>query len=377
MEKFLTDNDKWQALGQHNRQANGAFFYGVLTTGVYCRPTCSSRLPKRENVRFFMTSDEAERAGFRPCKRCHPNSTDCQDPQILVILRACKMIEEAEPAPKLKEMASQVGLSSFHFHRLFKKIVGVTPKQYAMESRLNRARSHLQQDLTVTEAIYNSGFGASSRFYEKSTAALGMRPSDYRNGAHDIHIHYTVVPSYLGWVVVAATEKGICAITIGDTPQEVEEDLYRRFPRATFKDPDPSFEGITAKVLAFLEAPHSRSVELPLDIQGTAFQQRVWLALQEIPPGSTASYAEIATRIGKPTAARAVARACAANPVAVAIPCHRVVRSDGKYGGYRWGIVRKRNLLERETRMSREAADQPEAPADAAEHPPVGSSNKA
>lgn len=336
-----------------------------MTTGVYCRPTCCSRLPNRRNVRFFNTWEEAEKAGFRPCKRCHPNDNDWQDSQTLAILNACKIIEEADTPPNLEEMADKVGLSPFHFHRLFKRIMGVTPKQYAMENRLKRTRAYLQSGQTVTEAMFNSGFASSSRFYEKSTAALGMRPAAYKNGAHDIHIQHTVVQSSLGWVLVAATEKGICSIALGDTPEKLKEDLYRCFPKTTFKDPDPNFEDIMAKVLAFLEAPHSRSFELPLDIQGTAFQRRVWEALQEIAPGSTASYAEIANRIGNSSAARAVAQACAANPVAVAIPCHRVVRSNGKPGGYRWGIERKRNLLARETKLSVEAAAQPSDPANA------------
>jgi AraC family transcriptional regulator of adaptative response/methylated-DNA-[protein]-cysteine methyltransferase len=363
MAMFFADDDKWNALVQRDMQANGGFYYGVLTTDVYCRPVCSSRLPNRGNVRFFDTWEEAEKAGFRPCKRCHPNDKYWQDSQTRAVLNACRIIEDAGTPPKLEEIADKAGLSAFHFHRLFKKITGITPKQYAMEIRLKRIRSCLQSRQTVTEAIYNSGFETSSRFYEKSTAALGMSPSAYKNGAPDINIRHAVVKSYLGWVLAAWTEKGICSVTLGDTPEKLKEDLYRRFPKAKFKDPDPNFEDILAKVLAAIEAPNSHSFELPLDIQGTAFQRSVWDVLKKIAPGSTASYAEIATRIGNPSASRAVARACAANPVAVVIPCHRVVRSNGELGGYRWGIERKRRLLARENKMSAGSAVRPDAPA--------------
>ena len=348
---FLTADDKWAQLVQRDRHTNGTFFYGVVTTGVYCRPTCSSRLPNRKNVRFFETWEEAEKAGYRPCKKCHPNEQDWQDSQTLAVLKACKMIKESDGPMNLGEMANRVGLSPFHFHRMFKRILGVTPKQYAVQNRLKRTRANLQKGQTVTEAIYNAGFSSSSRFYEKSSVNLGMRPSDYKNGAHDIPIRYTVVQSWLGWVLVAATGKGVCSIDLGDRPEKLKKDLFARFPKARFKKPDPNFAHMVAKVLAFLEAPHDNSLELPLDIQGTAFQHRVWEALKEIVPGSTASYAEIARRIGSPSAARAVARACAANPVAVAVPCHRVVRSNGRPGGYRWGTDRKRRLLEHEKEL--------------------------
>lgn len=350
MISFLSDDDKWNAVVQRNIRPNDVFFYGVLTTGVYCRPVCSSRLPNRKNVRFFSACEEAEKAGFRPCKRCRPNDKDRQDSQTLAVLNACRIIEEADNPLNLEEIAEKAGFNAYYFHRIFKRIVGVTPKQYAMEVRLKKTRACLQSGQTVTEAIYNSGFESSSRFYEKSTAALGMSPSAYKNGAPDIQIQHAVVQSYIGWVLVAMTEKGICSVTLGDSPEKLKEDLYQSFPKAKFKNPDQNFETVLEKVLALISAPHSRSVELPLDIRGTAFQRRVWDALQEIAPGSTASYAEIATCIGEPSAARAVARACAANPVALVIPCHRVIRSNGKLSGYRWGVERKRNLLERESK---------------------------
>jgi AraC family transcriptional regulator of adaptative response/methylated-DNA-[protein]-cysteine methyltransferase len=352
MKAFLSDDERWEALVRRDPQAGGEFVYGVLTTGVYCRPTCSSRLPNRENVRFFRTSKEAEQAGFRPCKRCKPESTDWRQPQTRAILKACRMIGEADTPPSLKELAHVAGLSLFHFQRLFKKIVGVTPKQYAMEKRASLVREHLQEDATITQTMYQAGFGSSSRFYEKATATLGMKPSTYKNGAQDMHIRFAIVPSWLGLVLVAATAQGICAIDFGNTPETLKEDLRRRFPKAEFQDPDPNFTAMIARILTFLEGPHHGRLDLPLDVRGTAFQRRVWLALQEIPPGDTVSYADIATRIGKPKAVRAVAQACAANAIAVAIPCHRVVRGNGQLGGYRWGVERKRVLLERERKGS-------------------------
>jgi AraC family transcriptional regulator of adaptative response/methylated-DNA-[protein]-cysteine methyltransferase len=344
----LSDDDRWHVLVNRDPQAYGEFVYGVLTTGVYCRPACASRLPNRENVRFFDTNEEAEKAGFRPCRRCKPESTDLQRPQIRAVLEACKRIGEADEPLSLEELAHSVDMSPFHFQRLFKKIVGVTPKQYAMERRTGRLRDQLRKGSTITEAIYEAGFGSSSRFYDKATPTLGMKPSVYKSGAQDVRIRFAIVPCFLGLVLVAATGQGICAIDFGDTAEALEENLRRRFPKAEFKNPDPRFTAMIAKVLAFLENPPRSRPDLPLDVQGTAFQRRVWLALQEIPPGDTVSYAGIASRIGEPKAARAVAKACAANPIAVAIPCHRVVRGDGQLGGYRWGVERKRVLLERE-----------------------------
>lgn len=360
MADFLSDDDKWNALIQcdirsdirSGIRSDDMFFYGVLTTGIYCRPGCSSRLPNRKNVRFFNSCDEAEKAGFRPCKRCHPDDKERRDLKTPAVLNACRMIEDADNPLSLEEIAEKAGFNACYFHRIFKRIVGVTPKQYAMEVRLKKTRSCLQSEQTVTEAIYNSGFESSSRFYEKSTAVLGMSPSAYKNGAPDIEIQHAVVKSYIGWVLVAMTEKGICSVTLGDSPEKLKEDLYQSFPKAKFKEPGQNFEAVLAKILALISAPNSSSIELPLDIRGTAFQRRVWDALQQIAPGSTASYAEIAASIGQPSAARAVARACAANPVAVIVPCHRVIRRDGKISGYRWGIERKRNILERESKMS-------------------------
>jgi len=345
---FLSDDDRWKALVEREPRAAGEFVYGVFTTGVYCRPACASRLPNRQNVRFFESGKEAERAGFRPCRRCRPDALE--QPHTRAVLKACERIDEDELLPSLKELAQGAGLSPFHFQRLFKKTIGVTPKQYAMERRASRLREHLRKGSSITGAMYEAGFASSSRFYEKATATLGMKPSAYKNGAQDVQIRFAVVPCFLGFVLVAATPQGICAIDFGDTAKALEENLRRRFPKAVFQETDPVFTAMVPKVLALLEEPHRGRPDLPLDVQGTAFQRRVWMALQAIPPGDTVSYSDIAFRLGKPKAARAIARACAANPLAVAIPCHRVVRRNGHLGGYRWGLERKRALLERESK---------------------------
>ena len=352
MKSYSTEQARWEALVRRDRRADGAYLYGVVTTGVYCRPGCSSRQPNRENVRFFDTAEEAEEEGFRPCKRCNPRSPEGKEIHAEAIARACKLIDESEEPPTLVELAGAVGLSPSYLHRLFKRMVGVTPKQYAMEKRLGEVRERLQtDDATVTDAMYEAGFGSSSRFYEDISSKLGMKPSEYRNGGQGMRIHSAVAPSYLGWVQVAATANGICAIDLADSPDDLRQVLRARFPKASLVENDPGFGVLLSQVLSFLESPQD-GLDLPLDVQGTAFQRRVWLALREIPPGSTSSYGEIAARIGNPKAARAVAGACASNPIAVAIPCHRVVRSDGDLGGYRWGQERKSKLLEQETQAA-------------------------
>ena len=344
---FIGETARWQALTTRAAEADGAFFYGVATTGIYCRPVCPSRLPRRENVRFFDDQAAAEAAGFRPCKRCAPQAAGERDPSVEAIVRACRLIDEAEKPPALEELAGAVGLSKYHFHRLFKKIVGVTPRQYAVEKRAGRVRRELRKKGAVTEAIYEAGFESSSRFYETAAASLGMRPKEFQKGGAGLMIRYAVVGSYLGWVLVAATEQGVCRIDIDDDPAALRARLEENFAQADLRTQDAQFDEVVKQVLRFLERPQT-GLAVPLDIQGTAFQQRVWSALREIPAGSTASYGELAERIGKPSAARAVAQACAANKIAVVIPCHRVVRGDGGLGGYRWGVERKRVLLDRE-----------------------------
>ncbi|MBN1934445.1 MAG: bifunctional DNA-binding transcriptional regulator/O6-methylguanine-DNA methyltransferase Ada [Anaerolineae bacterium] len=353
MKSFDTDQSRWDALTQRDPEAGSAFFYGVTTTGIYCRPGCASRLPKREHVRFFDTCQEAEAAGFRPCKRCTPNVEDQNAAQRNAVIRACEIIQASEKAPALAALAETVGFSPSHFHRLFIKMIGVTPKQYAIQVRADRLRAGLETASTVTDAVYEAGFASSSRFYEGAGETLGMKPAAYRKGGQGMRIRFAIAACDLGWVLIAATEAGICAVEFGDEPQALEARIRARFSNAAFIERDADFDRWVAQLLGFLKLP-AQTLDLPLDIQGTAFQRRVWAALRDIPLGTTASYAQIAVQIGNPQAARAVAQACAANPTAVVIPCHRIVRQDGALGGYRWGVERKQRLVEREAQAADE-----------------------
>ncbi|HEX7390748.1 MAG TPA: bifunctional DNA-binding transcriptional regulator/O6-methylguanine-DNA methyltransferase Ada [Acidiphilium sp.] len=342
-----SEDARWNAIVQRDAEADGRFYYAVRTTGVYCRPSCAARLPRRENVSFHATREDAERAGFRPCKRCRPDEAGRADRYAAVIAGACRRIETAEEPPVLAELADAAGLSRYHFHRVFKQITGVTPKAYATAHRAKRVRAELGQSDTVTHAIYDAGYNSSGRFYEGSAKILGMAPRAFRDGGNGADIRFAVAECSLGTILVAATKKGVVAIEFGTDPEHLVHGLQDRFPKATLTGGDPAFDRLIATVIGLAETPR-QEVELPVDVRGTAFQQRVWQALRQIPPGSTASYAEIANRIGNPKAVRAVARACATNPAAMVIPCHRVVRSNGDLGGYRWGIERKRELLRRE-----------------------------
>lgn len=339
---------RWASVAMRDRSADGTFFYSVATTGVFCRPSCGARLPNPKNVRFHATAADAAAAGFRPCKRCKPDQKPLDEQYAATVAQACRVIEDAEEAPTLAQLAKAVGLSTFHFHRVFKAVTGVTPKDYAVAHRAGRVRDRLANSATVTEAIFDAGYNSNSRFYEKSDSMLGMTPSDYRAGGINAEIRFAVGECSLGSILVAKSEKGVCAILLGDDPEMLLRDLQDRFPKANLIGGDAAFEDWIATVVGFVEAP-AIGLDLPLDVRGTAFQQRVWQALREIPAGATASYAQIASRIGAPKAVRAVAQACAANALAVAIPCHRVVRTDGALSGYRWGVERKRALLERES----------------------------
>ncbi len=343
----INDEDRWAAVVRRDPAADGLFYYSVRTTGVYCRPSCASRRARRENVRFHATREEAERTGVRPCKRCRPNEPALAEQHAAAVAKACRLIETAEEMPNLDALADAAGMSRFYFHRVFRAITGVTPKAYAAAHRARRVRDELTRSDTVTDAIYGAGFGSSGRFYATSSEVLGMTPTDFRSGGNGTAIRFAVGECSLGSILVAATDKGVCAILIGDDPDALARDLQDRFPKARLIGGDKGFEQLVARIVGFVERP-ALGLDLPLDVRGTAFQQRVWQALREIPAGATTTYTKIAERIGAPKAVRAVAQACASNALAVAIPCHRVVRTDGGLSGYRWGVERKRALLARE-----------------------------
>jgi len=341
------DNERWQAVMRRDLSADGQFYYSVKTTGVYCRPSCSARRALRKNVAFHNSPEDAEKAGFRACKRCHPKGLGYREQYAATVAAACRTIETAEEMLSLDFLAKAAGISSYHFHRIFKTVTGLTPKAYAVAHRSQRVREELSKRNTVTEAIYEAGFNSSSRFYAKSAQMIGMKPKNFRVGGAGATIRFAIGECSLGSILVAASEKGVCALFMGDDPNALVKNLQDRFRKANLIGGDQDFERVIAKVIGFIEAP-KLGFNLPLDVRGTAFQQRVWQALQKIPMGSTATYAEIAKRIGHSKAVRAVAGACAANSIAVVIPCHRVVRTDGNLSGYRWGVERKRTLLNRE-----------------------------
>jgi AraC family transcriptional regulator of adaptative response/methylated-DNA-[protein]-cysteine methyltransferase len=346
IEKFyLTDQERWEAVVQRDKKANDAFFYSVRTTGVYCRPSCPARLACRENVAFHRTPRDAERVGFRACKRCKPNDPSAHGEQAAIVARACKLIVDAEGPLSLDALAEAIGMSPSHFHRVFKSMTGLTPKAYATAHRAKRMHEELSRRATVTSAIYNSGFNSNGRFYAESNKRLGMKPTEFKAGGGGATIRFAVGECSLGSILVAASDLGICSIAIGDDPNTLVRELQDRFPNAELIGGDKQFERMVARVVAFVENP-SAGLGLPLHVQGTAFQQRVWKALCEIPCGTTCTYSELAQRLGQPNATRAVAGACAANTLAVAIPCHRVVRTNGSLSGYRWGVERKEKLLD-------------------------------
>ncbi len=339
---------RWQSVAAKDAKADGAFFYSVRSTGVYCRPSCGARLARPENVAFHGSCADAERAGFRPCKRCKPDQSNRFERDAATVPRACRIIEQSETAPDLEQLSASLGISPWHFHRLFKRATGLTPRQYGAAWRDRRLRDLLDVEGSVTDAIFTAGYGSNSRFYEKSNEVLGMTPTARRAGGTDTEIHFAVGECKLGSILVARSVRGVCAILMGDDPEALLRDLQNRFPRAVLIGGDAGFEQVVARVVGLVEAP-AIGLDLPLDVRGTAFQQRVWQVLQQIPAGQTINYTELARRIGAPKAVRAVAQACGANILAVAIPCHRVVRSDGALSGYRWGVERKRALLDAES----------------------------
>lgn len=338
----------WLAIQARDAGFDGLFYYGVRTTGVFCRPACPSRRPRRANVSYFALPEAARAAGFRACLRCRPDGLSPRDPQAELVQSVCRLIERAaEERPNLEAVGEQLKLSRSHLQRLFKKLMGITPREYAEALRIDRFKGGVREGRSVADAMYEAGYGSSSRLYEKASAQLGMTPATYRKGGRGMNISYTIAESPLGLLLVAATERGVCSVQLGDSAEELAGDLRAEFPQADVRDDEGGLRPQVQTLLDYLggQRPHP---DLPLDVQGTAFQKMVWEELRRIPSGRTASYGEIAGRIGRPTAARAVARACATNPVALVTPCHRVVGGDGSVSGYRWGVARKQKLLERE-----------------------------
>ena len=341
-----TESTRWNAIVERDRAAAGSFVYAVRSTGIYCRPGCASRRPRRDRVAFFDTPADAERAGYRPCRRCRPSHAT-PDPWIDRIRRACVYLSNAAGHLPLATLARRIGGSPYHLQRNFKRIVGITPRQYADACRLQRVKRGLRGNKSVTDATLEAGFGSSSRLYERAVPKLGMTPSTYRSGGLGVRISYTTVGSPVGRLLIAATPRGVCLVSMGRLDAELQSALEREYPGATLTRDPGKLARWTRQVLDYLAGRLPR-IDLPLDIQATAFQWQVWEALAAIPYGSTRTYGDVAAAIGRPDAARAVARACATNPVALAIPCHRVVPAAGGTGGYRWGTARKKALLAQE-----------------------------
>lgn len=366
--RALSWQECWAALLARDRAMDGRVYYSVRTTCVYCRPSCPSRRPRPEHVQFYASAAEAEQAGFRPCQRCRPELPSAVEPHLASMVKICRLIEQSSHLPYLGELARRAQLSPSHFHRVFTSVVGLTPRGYAAAQRAKRLRLELERGRPVTAAMYDAGFESSGRFYAASPTLLGITPSRYRAGGTQTDLWFAVGHCSLGAIVVAQSLQGVCAILLGDDPEALVRDLQARFPRAQLIGGDAAFERVVSIVVGFVEEPQ-RGLSLPLDIRGTVFQQRVWEALKQIPVGSTATYREIASRIGRPASVRAVGQACGANPLAVAIPCHRVVRQDGDLAGYRWGIERKRALLAREAKRREQVAGSCSTPT---EQPPDG-----
>jgi AraC family transcriptional regulator, regulatory protein of adaptative response / methylated-DNA-[protein]-cysteine methyltransferase len=353
----------WSAVQRRDPASDGAFVYAVRSTGIYCRPSCPSRKPRREQVNFYALPEAAEQQGFRPCRRCHPRSVRQRDPRIAAVARVCREIESrllpgagdgSDEGLTLSALSASAGMSPHQLERAFRATMGITPRQYAHAQRLRRLKSRLRKGDNVTTALYDAGFGSSSRLYENAPAHLGMTPATYRRGGAGMNIHYTIVSSPLGRLLVAATDRGISALYLGDSDARLESALRQEYPCAQIRrgsHGSAALEGWVSRILDHLRGrePH---LDLPTDVQATAFQRRVWEELRRIPYGATRTYADVARSIGRPSAIRAVARACAMNPVSVVVPCHRVVRQDGNLAGYRWGLIRKQALLQQEQALS-------------------------
>jgi len=341
------DETLWEAVIAKDARLDGEFVFAVSSTGIYCRPSCPSRRPRRDRVSFFALPEAAELAGFRACLRCHPRQANASDPKVELVRRACDLIAQADDNLKLADLSAQLGISSFHLQRTFKKITGISPRQYADSCRAEKFKGGIREGQPITSAMYDAGYSSSSRLYERSTAELGMTPATYSRNGRGAAINYALAECDLGYLLVAATEKGICAVRLGSSETELETDLRGEFSAASVARDEGQLRAWVDQILEHL-AGQRPDLNLPLDVQATAFQRLVWEALQAIPYGSTRSYAQVAQAIGRPTAVRAVARACATNPVALVVPCHRVIGSDKKLSGYRWGIERKEKLLKQE-----------------------------
>lgn len=339
----------WDAVAGRDRAMDGVFFYAVMSTGIYCRPWCPSKRPRRENVVFFRDREAVERAGFRPCKRCKPDAIHSSEPNAQMVEKVCGYIDTHPDEPvTLEALSRALGISPFHLQRTFKAIAGITPRAYADSRRLNALKAGLREGHSVTRSLYDAGYGSSSRLYERASAQLGMTPARYRKQGSGVTIHYAIAATPIGQMLLATTARGVCSIQFGDSPASLERKLRDEYPQAEIIRADRELAEQVRALRALIEGESSRaelSATLPFDLRATAFQRRVWQALEAIPRGMTKSYSKIAAELGHPKAARAVARACATNPVAVAIPCHRVVREDGTMGGYRWGVKRKKKLL--------------------------------
>lgn len=346
--KTTTDERMWEAVAAKDSRFDGQFVFAVSSTKIYCRPSCPSRRPRRERVTFFELPDAAEQAGFRACLRCEPRRPGVVDPRVDLVQRVCRFLDASQAdTVKLADLATHAGVSVFHLQRTFKRVMGISPRQYLTARRFGNFKTLVREGEPVTQALYDSGFNSSSRLYEHAPEELGMTPATYGRGGLGTKISYTIVKSPLGQLLVAVTERGVCAVRMGDTNSQLEKDLRAEFPAASIRRDDAALREPVEKILNHLTNKGPR-LDLPLDIRSTAFQRQVWEKLRAIPYGQTVSYGEVAKSLGKPGAVRAVGRACATNPVALVIPCHRVVREDQTLGGYRWGLERKQRLLDHE-----------------------------